>query len=98
MNDYDLDSTIDKHVKPVDDTKDYDAEDEEQAEQAEQAERNYTEPSRWWFGSTGIPLVADTVGPISSAFSICALVQPWRMTVPSNGSERDGTTFKDPAW
>ncbi|KAK8084965.1 hypothetical protein PG997_006236 [Apiospora hydei] len=34
--------------------------------------------SRWWFASSAFPMIAGTLGPVASAFSICALVQtPW---------------------
>lgn len=32
----------------------------------------------WWFASTGIPLLAATLGPMANVFSIAALVSPWR--------------------
>ncbi|KAF2674801.1 voltage-gated potassium channel [Microthyrium microscopicum] len=59
---------------------------------------NFLKPSRWWFASTGVPLIAGTFGPIASFFSICALVQPWRSTIPPGGTEAQGVDIKDPHW
>ncbi|CAK7200025.1 hypothetical protein SEUCBS139899_002713 [Sporothrix eucalyptigena] len=38
-------------------------------------------PSRWWFASSAFPMIAATLGPVASAFSICALVRPWRQEI-----------------
>ncbi|PTD08595.1 hypothetical protein FCULG_00011218 [Fusarium culmorum] len=32
----------------------------------------------WWFLSTGFPMIAGTLGPVASAFSICSMSEPWR--------------------
>ena len=53
--------------------------------------------SRWWFASTGFPLTAGTFGPMASAFSICALVQDWRVVMPGE-TEGIGDKVKDPQW
>lgn len=54
--------------------------------------------SRWWFASTAFPLVAGTFGPMASAFSICALVVHWRVSVPPGGVEEHGIYIDDPKW
>jgi len=37
------------------------------------------EDQDWWFASTGIPLLAATLGPLANVTSIAALVTYWRM-------------------
>ncbi|KAK2594691.1 hypothetical protein QQS21_007600 [Conoideocrella luteorostrata] len=55
-------------------------------------------PSRWWFASSAFPMIAATLGPVASAFSICALGSKWRLHIPP-GSKIDNATFvDDPAW
>jgi potassium channel subfamily K len=54
--------------------------------------------SRWWFASTACPLIAGTFGPIANAFSICALVEKWRVYIPPGGDEGHGSTVEDPKW
>ncbi len=58
------------------------------------------QPSRWWFASTAIPLLAGTFGPMATGFNICALVQYWRQTVPlpPNDLETRGHKIPDPTW
>lgn len=55
-------------------------------------------PSRLWFASSAFPLVAGTLGPVASAFSICALVRPWRQYIPPGVSIMDAPFVKDPEW
>ncbi|KAF2452434.1 potassium channel-like protein [Lineolata rhizophorae] len=54
--------------------------------------------SRWWFASTACPLIAGTFGPMANAFSICALVQNWRVHIPPGRDEHNGINVKDPSW
>jgi potassium channel subfamily K len=59
------------------------------------------EESDWWFASTGIPLLAATLGPLANVSSIAALVTSWRQTNIIDGervSEFDGVPFSDPKW
>lgn len=62
------------------------------------------DPSRWWFASSAFPMIAGTLGPVASAFSICALVRPWRQSAPlevdviSDPSVSNATFMKDPPW
>lgn len=59
----------------------------------------FLDPSRWWFASTAFPLVAGTFGPMASAFSICALVQSWRVDIPPGANESHGSVkVSDPKW
>jgi len=55
-----------------------------------------TMPTRWWYASTGFPLIAGTFGPLANACSICALVENWRIEVPPGGTEAHGIDIKDP--
>lgn len=58
----------------------------------------HLDPSRWWFASSAFPLIAGTLGPVANAFSICALVRPWRQRFPP-GSDLDKAQFiTDPIW
>lgn len=58
----------------------------------------HLDPSRWWFASSAFPMIAGTLGPVASAFSICALVRPWRQQFPP-GSDIDKAPFiADPIW
>ena len=61
-------------------------------------EMNYMMPARWWYASTTIPLLAGTFGPMANAFSICALVEKWRVKIPSGGTEEHGLKIEDPKW
>jgi potassium channel subfamily K, other eukaryote len=64
----------------------------------EEEEKNFLMPARWWYASTGFPLVAGTFGPMANAFSICALVENWRVKIPPGGTEEHGIDIKDPRW
>ncbi|KAF2741329.1 potassium channel-like protein [Polyplosphaeria fusca] len=71
---------------------------EEDKKLAEEEEQDFLDPSRWWFASTACPLVAGTFGPIANAFSICALVEKWRVYIPPGADEGHGQKIEDPAW
>lgn len=63
-----------------------------------QNDEAHLDPSRWWFASSAFPMIAGTLGPVASAFSICALVRPWRERFPP-GSDIDKAPFiEDPIW
>ncbi|KAG6015117.1 hypothetical protein E4U54_004211 [Claviceps lovelessii] len=55
-------------------------------------------PSRWWFASSAFPMIAATLGPVASAFSICALGSQWRQHVMPGKSIDQATFIQDPAW
>lgn len=60
-----------------------------------------TDTSHWWFASTGIPLLAASLGPLANVLSIAALVSYWRSYVYIDGQfvrDFDGVPFKDPRW
>lgn len=54
--------------------------------------------SRWWFASTAFPLIAGTLGPMASAFSICALAVHWRVYLPPGATEDNAISVPDPKW
>uniref|UniRef100_D8PYP2 Potassium channel domain-containing protein n=1 Tax=Schizophyllum commune (strain H4-8 / FGSC 9210) TaxID=578458 RepID=D8PYP2_SCHCM len=58
----------------------------------------YSRAKRWWMMSTGFPLIAGTFGPLANLFSVCALVQTWRVQISPDGNERDGERVPDPHW
>ena len=64
----------------------------------EEAERSFLLPAKWWYASTAFPLIAGTFGPMANAFSICALVENWRVKIPKGGTEEHGIDIKDPKW
>ncbi len=55
-------------------------------------------PSRWWFAASAFPMIAGTLGPVASAFSICALVRPWRQEIMAGETIETATFLKDPVW
>ncbi|CAI4212408.1 unnamed protein product [Parascedosporium putredinis] len=55
-------------------------------------------PSRWWFASSAFPMIAGTLGPVASAFSICALSRPWRQVASPNGDTDARQFITDPQW
>ena len=64
----------------------------------EEEEQNFLLPAKWWYASTAFPLMAGTFGPMANAFSICALVENWRVSIPPGGTEEHGIDIKDPRW
>ena len=63
--------------------------------------RPHDAPSDWWFASTGIPLLAATLGPLANVSSIAALVTSWRQANVVAGepvADFDGVPFADPRW
>jgi potassium channel subfamily K, other eukaryote len=66
--------------------------------QAEREEQDFLDPSRWWFASTACPLLAGTFGPMANAFSICALVEKWRVYMAPGIDEAHGEPIEDPHW
>lgn len=62
--------------------------------QTEDAARSM--PTRWWYASTAFPLIAGTFGSMANAFSVNALVENWRVSIPPGGTEEHGIDIKDP--
>ncbi|CRK11820.1 hypothetical protein BN1723_009514 [Verticillium longisporum] len=104
MNDPDLDARIEDHVNEYQGEKsqsqDY-SNDQSQEKQDEVRFENdgfHMTPSRWWFASSAFPMIAGTLGPVASAFSICALVRSWRQHRPPGTSISDAKFVADPEW
>ncbi|PSR79461.1 hypothetical protein BD289DRAFT_94400 [Coniella lustricola] len=58
----------------------------------------HLDPSRYWFASSAFPMIAGTLGPVASAFSVCALVRPWRQFLAPGTSIDTATFINDPIW
>lgn len=58
----------------------------------------HLDPSRYWFASSAFPMIAGTLGPVASAFSVCALVRPWREKLLPGASIDTATFIDDPIW
>lgn len=43
-------------------------------------------------------MIAGTLGPVASAFSICALVEKWRVVIPPGGDIASAYPIPDPDW
>ncbi|KAI4256463.1 MAG: hypothetical protein LQ352_002069, partial [Teloschistes flavicans] len=94
MNDPGLDEPIQETSKDVEQER------KDELDFRKEDEQAFLNPSRWWFASTAFPLLAGTFGPMASAFSVCALVENWRVIVPHGpgGNEAHGFNVKDPGW
>jgi potassium channel subfamily K len=87
------------HHEPINDAAEdveHDAYNDEK--QMKEEEQRFLDPGRWWFASTAAPLIAGTFGPMANAFSICALVENWRVFIPPGSDEGHGENIKDPKW
>ncbi|KAL8393667.1 hypothetical protein RB595_003415 [Gaeumannomyces hyphopodioides] len=58
----------------------------------------HVDPTRWWFASSAFPMIAGTLGPVASAFSICALVRPWRQRLAPGAKVEQAPFVADPSW
>ncbi|XEU95111.1 hypothetical protein FSHL1_000395 [Fusarium sambucinum] len=61
-------------------------------------DKAHLSPNRWWFASSAFPMIAGTLGPVASAFSICALVRPWRQHRPPGQIVKTAPFIADPIW
>jgi potassium channel subfamily K, other eukaryote len=43
-------------------------------------------------------MIAGTMGPVANAFSICALVRPWRQHIPPGSNVTLAEFIDDPTW
>ncbi|KAK0617223.1 hypothetical protein B0T14DRAFT_538820 [Immersiella caudata] len=89
---------IDEHVRHEELNAKESAKGTEPNHDHDEPEQPHLNPSRWWFASSAFPLVAATLGPVASSFSICALVKPWRQYYPPNTNIDDAAFVADPAW
>ena len=61
---------------------------------------------QWWVASTVLPLIAATIGPLSSVLSIAALTSTWKVALPNEvvpsgsgrGTEDMAIGIRDPEW
>ncbi|KAI0188793.1 ion channel protein [Xylaria flabelliformis] len=73
--------------------------DETIAEHAEATEPDvHIDQTRWWLASAAFPMIAGTLGPVASAFSICALVKPWRQHILPGSDITKAVFIDDPSW
>ncbi|KAI2628783.1 voltage-gated potassium channel [Hypoxylon sp. NC1633] len=93
MDDGDLNNNIGEHAQDVDDP-----EQEKHGQDGNTDDRSQFDPSRWWFASAAFPLIAGTLGPVASAFSICALVKNWRQHILPGSDVTKAIFIEDPAW
>lgn len=90
MNDADLGDNVAHHAEV--------AESQLPREYRFQNDEAHLQPSRWWFASSAFPMIAGTLGPVASAFSICALVRPWRQHLKSGANVAEAPFLDDPPW
>ncbi|KAI1455034.1 voltage-gated potassium channel [Annulohypoxylon moriforme] len=93
MDDADLGNNIDEQAQVVDG-----ARHEKVAQHGVMNDQIYLDPSRWWFASAAFPMIAGTLGPVASAFSICALVRNWRQHILPGSDVAKAIYVKDPPW
>ncbi|KAI1482097.1 voltage-gated potassium channel [Daldinia eschscholtzii] len=93
MDDADLNNNIDEHSQAVDGL-DHD----KVGNRGIMNDQIHLDPSRWWFASAAFPMLAGTLGPVASAFSICSLVKYWRQHIPPGSDVTKAVYVKDPVW
>ncbi|KAK2031194.1 ion channel protein [Colletotrichum zoysiae] len=91
MNDADLGDTIEERIGQLEESK-------ARSDKRFANDDAHLYPSRWWFASSAFPMIAGTLGPVASAFSICALVRPWRQHYPPGTDITSAPFVKDPKW
>ncbi|KAI0541982.1 hypothetical protein GGR58DRAFT_454675 [Xylaria digitata] len=97
MEDAGLDENIAQHTEAVDNAhgdNDHDDEDNHTFHAGEV----HLNQTRWWFASAAFPMIAGTLGPVASAFSILALVKPWRQHIPPGSDIAKAVFILDPPW
>lgn len=93
MEDADLNNNIDEQSQAVDGL-DHD----KVGDRGIRNDQIHLDPSRWWFASAAFPMIAGTLGPVASAFSICSLVKYWRQHIPPGSDVTKAVYVKDPLW
>ncbi|KAI1801936.1 voltage-gated potassium channel [Daldinia bambusicola] len=93
MDDANLNSNIDEHSQAVDGL-----DHEKVGNRGIMNDQIHLDPSRWWFASAAFPMIAGTLGPVASAFSICSLVKYWRQHIPPGSDVTKADYVKDPPW
>ncbi|KAI1304011.1 hypothetical protein F5Y03DRAFT_180414 [Xylaria venustula] len=98
MQDANLDENIAEHTEVVEDELDSNSQEKDEFNKTLRAEEIHLDHARWWFASAAFPMIAGTLGPVASAFSICALVKPWRQHVPPGTDITNAMFINDPPW
>ncbi|KAI0602106.1 hypothetical protein F4775DRAFT_538301 [Biscogniauxia sp. FL1348] len=93
MNDADLGNNVDSHAQTLDAIRM-----EKTGHNSVMAGQVHLTPSRWWFASAAFPMIAGTLGPVASAFSICALVKNWRQHILPGSDVTKAVFVPDPPW
>ncbi|KAI8963178.1 voltage-gated potassium channel [Daldinia sp. FL1419] len=93
MDDADLNNNIDEQSQAVDGL-----DHENVGNRGIMNDSIHLDPSRWWFASAAFPMIAGTLGPVASAFSICSLVKYWRQHIPPGSDVTKAVYVKDPIW
>ncbi|KAI1380363.1 voltage-gated potassium channel [Hypoxylon crocopeplum] len=93
MDDADLNQNIDVQAQAVDGHHH-----EKSGHDGVMNDQIHLNPSRWWFASAAFPMIAGTLGPVASAFSICALVKNWRQHILPGSDVTKALFVPDPPW
>ncbi|KAI1337068.1 hypothetical protein F5Y15DRAFT_392254 [Xylariaceae sp. FL0016] len=93
MNDADLGENIGQQSRGVDG-----ADHHTRGGTVIQNDEVHLDPTRWWFASAAFPMIAGTLGPVASAFSICALVKNWRQEILPGSDVTKAVFIPDPPW
>ncbi|RYP78659.1 hypothetical protein DL771_000326 [Monosporascus sp. 5C6A] len=89
MNDADLGDNVQEHSQAVD---------QDNSHPDTSNAQTHLDATRWWFASAAFPMIAGTLGPVASAFSICALVEKWRQLIPPGADITKAEFIQDPVW
>ncbi|KAI1141549.1 voltage-gated potassium channel [Hypoxylon sp. FL0543] len=93
MDDADLGENIGEQSQAIDGS-----EDGGDGHEGMMSDQIHLDPSRWWFASAAFPMIAGALGPVASAFSICALVKYWREHIPPGSDVTKAVYVPDPPW
>ncbi|OTA92866.1 hypothetical protein M434DRAFT_396145 [Hypoxylon sp. CO27-5] len=93
MDDADLGNNIGEQSQDIDGL-----EDGKDGHHGIMSDQLHLDPSRWWFASAAFPMIAGTLGPVASAFSICALVKNWKEHIPPGSDVTKAVFVPDPSW
>ncbi|KAI1260147.1 voltage-gated potassium channel [Xylariaceae sp. FL1019] len=96
MEDANLGDNIAEHSEVVDDSRG----ENRAADGGDSKDKDdvHLDPTRWWLASSAFPMIAGTLGPVASAFSICALVNNWRQYIPPGANVTTAVFVDDPYW
>ncbi|KAI1816527.1 voltage-gated potassium channel [Poronia punctata] len=97
MDDAGLNDNVGDHTEVVESSRGEDGYGRE-GQHAAETEEMHLNPTHWYFASTIFPMVAGALGPVASAFSICALVKHWRQHVPPGSNLSEAVFVDDPPW